>query len=91
MRLFVGNLAWSITEEELERIFAPYGTVRSAHLITHRDTGRSRGFGFIEMPYDTEAQDALAGLNGLVVEGRALTVSAARPREGAQRPRRPRW
>ena len=63
MRLFVGNLAWSITEEELERIFAPYGTVRSVYLLTHRETGRSRGFGFVEMPYDTEAQDAIAGLH----------------------------
>jgi RNA recognition motif-containing protein len=90
MRLFVGNLAWTITEEELERIFAPYGTVRTAHLITHRQTGRSRGFGFVEMPYDTEAQDAMTGLNGVVVEGRALTVSEARPREEREGPRRSR-
>ena len=90
MRLFVGNLAWSITEEELERIFAPYGTVRSVYLLTHRETGRSRGFGFVEMPYDTEAQDAIAGLHGIVVEGRALIVSEAHQQEGRGGPRRPR-
>jgi RNA recognition motif-containing protein len=90
MRLFVGNLAWSITEEELERIFAPYGTVRSVHLITDRATGRSRGFGFVEMPYDPEAQDAIAGLHGIVVAGRVRIVSEAHPQEGRGGPRRSR-
>ena len=64
--------------------------MRSIHLVTHRETGRSRGFGFVEMPYDTEAQDAITGLNGIVVEGRTLVVSEARSHEGRGGPRRPR-
>ena len=91
MRLFVGNLAWTITEEELERSFAPYGTVRNAHLLTHRETGRSRGFGFVEMPDAREAQAAIEALNGTSLGGRTLTVNEARQREDRGGPRRPRW
>ena len=90
MRIFVGNLDWAITEDELERLFAPYGIVDRAQIITDRDTGRPRGFGFVEMPDATEARAAIAGLHGTSLGGRPLTVNEARQREGEDRPRRPR-
>jgi RNA recognition motif-containing protein len=70
MRIFGGNLAWGTTEEELARLFAPYGSVDRAQIVTDRETGRSRGFGFVEMPDATAAQAALAGLNGTSLGGR---------------------
>src|SRR5690348_15008074 len=97
MQIFVGNLAWSTTEEELGQLFEAYGSVNSVRVMTDRETGRSRGFGFVEMPDSTEAQAAIAGLHGTEVAGRQLTVNEARQREergGSQRPReerRPRW
>jgi RNA recognition motif-containing protein len=91
MHIFVGNLAWATTEDELEQLFAPYGRVDRAEIITDRNTGRSRGFGFVEMPDAREAQAAIDGLNGTSVEGRPLTVNEARPREDRGGPRRPRW
>ena len=91
MRSFVANIAFTTTEDELERLFEPYGIVHRTQIATWRDSGRSRGFGFVEMPEATEAQAAIAGLNGTSIEGRPLTVSEARPREGDHRPRRPRW
>jgi RNA recognition motif-containing protein len=95
MRLFVANIAFTTTEEELERLFAPYGSVDRVQIITDRDTGRSRGFAFVEMPDATQAQAAIAGLNGTSLGGRPLTVNEAREREdrgGPRRePRRPRW
>jgi hypothetical protein len=91
MRIFVGNLPRSTTEEDLAQRFHPYGAIASVHILTDRDTGRSRGFGFVEMPDASEAQAAIAGLNGTSLEGRPLTVSEAHPREGEERPRRPRW
>jgi RNA recognition motif-containing protein len=90
MRIFVGNLDWAITEDELERLFEPYGIVDRAQILTDRETRRPRGFGFVEMPDATEAQAAIAGLNGTLLGGRTLTVSVARQREGEDRPRRPR-
>jgi cold-inducible RNA-binding protein len=97
MNIYVTNLAYTTTEEELSQLFEPYGSVESVRIITDRETGRSRGFGFVEMPDATEARAAIAGLNGTALGGRALTVDEARPREG-QRPRddgdgrrRPRW
>jgi len=97
MRIFVANLAFTTTEAELERLFEPYGIVNRTQIITDRETGRSRGFGFVEMPNATEAQAAIAGLNGTALGGRTLTVNEARPRE-ERRPRddgdgrrRPRW
>ena len=96
MNIFVGNLAWTTTEEDLAQLFEPFGTVEQAHIATDRDTGRSRGFGFVEMPDDTEAQAAIDELNGSSIGGRPLTVNEARPRE-ERRPRgegdgrRPRW
>ena len=89
MRIFVGNLAWSTTEDELHQLFEPYGEIERTHIITDRETGRSRGFGFVEMPNLTEANAAIAGLNGTALGGRQLTVSEARAREGDERPRRP--
>jgi RNA recognition motif-containing protein len=79
-RLYVGNLPYSISNSELQQIFEPHGTVTSAQVIMDRDTGRSKGFGFIEMGTDAEAQKAIQALNGAEVEGRALTVNEARPK-----------
>jgi RNA recognition motif-containing protein len=80
-KLYVGNLSYDVSDTELEQIFAPFGTVRSAQVIADRDTGRSKGFGFVEMGSDQEAQAAIQALNGKDVGGRALTVNEARPRE----------
>jgi cold-inducible RNA-binding protein len=80
-KLYVGNLAYGVTDSDLETMFAAHGTVQSAQVIMDRDTGRSKGFGFVEMGNDQEAQAAIAGLNGQDKDGRALTVNEARPRE----------
>src|SRR5687768_5842313 len=80
-RLYVGNLPYSVSSSELETMFAEHGTVTSAEVISDRDTGRSKGFGFVEMSNDQEAQAAIAALNGQDNGGRALTVNEARPRE----------
>ena len=79
--LFVGSLPWSVHDEQLAQIFAEAGTVDSARVITERDTGRSKGFGFVEMASDDEAKKAVETLNGKEIEGRAITVNEARPRE----------
>ena len=91
MNIFVGNLAWSTTEDELRRLFASYGSVEQVRILTDRETGRSRGFGFVEMPDATEAQAAIDGLHGTSLGGRTINVNEARQREGNERPRRPRW
>ncbi|MFL5341505.1 MAG: RNA recognition motif domain-containing protein [Gemmataceae bacterium] len=80
-KLYVGNLAYSVGDAELQKLFAEHGTVRTAQVIMDRDTSRSKGFGFVEMNSDQEAQAAINALNGKVVDGRALTVNVARPRE----------
>jgi RNA recognition motif-containing protein len=80
-KLYVGNLTYGVTDSALEQMFAPHGTVQSAQVIMDRDTGRSKGFGFVEMGSDQEAQAAIAALNGQQVEGRSLTVNEAKPRE----------
>ena len=80
-KLYVGNLAYSVTDGELQQMFEPHGTVQSAQVIIDRDTGRSKGFGFVEMSSAQEAQAAIAALNGQQSEGRSLTVNEARPRE----------
>jgi RNA recognition motif-containing protein len=80
-KLYVGNLPFKITESELEQAFAAYGTVSRATIVTDRDTGRPRGFAFIEMASDAEAQAAIDGLNGQSVGGRQIQVNLARPRE----------
>jgi RNA recognition motif-containing protein len=79
-KLYVGNLTYEVTNSTLEQMFTAHGTVESAQVIMDRDTGRSKGFGFVEMKSDQEAQAAITGLNGKDVEGRALTVNEARPR-----------
>jgi RNA recognition motif-containing protein len=79
-KLYVGNLTYGVTDSALQQMFAAHGTVQSAQVIMDRDTGRSKGFGFVEMGSDQEAQAAIAALNGKEVEGRALTVNEARPK-----------
>jgi RNA recognition motif-containing protein len=79
--LYVGNLSYNLSDSELEELFAAHGTVRSAQIIMDRDTGRSKGFGFVEMGSDQEAQAAITALNGKEVDGRTLTVNEARPKE----------
>lgn len=80
-KLYVGNLSYDVDSSALEGIFKPHGTVESAEIISDRDSGRSKGFGFVEMSSDTEAQAAIAALNGQECGGRALTVNEAKPRE----------
>src|SRR5437763_16016257 len=79
-KLYVGNLAYGVSSSDLEQLFTPFGTVQSAQVIMDRDTGRSKGFGFVEMGSDGEAQAAIAAMNGKDVDGRQLTVNEARPR-----------
>ena len=82
MKLYVGNLAFQTSAEDLQEMFAAVGTVESANVIEDRDTGRSRGFGFVEMATKEEGEAAIAQLNGKEVGGRSLTVNEAKPREG---------
>ena len=90
-KLYVGNLTYDVTDSALEQMFAAHGAVKSAQVIMDRDTGRSKGFGFVEMTNDQEAATAIRELNGKDVGGRALTVNEARPREdrGGSRGGRP--
>lgn len=85
--LYVGNLPYTISDSELQSLFEAHGSVQSAQIIIDRDTGRSKGFAFVEMGNDAEAQAAIAALNGKEVSGRALTVNEARPREERKGPR----
>jgi cold-inducible RNA-binding protein len=80
-KLYVGNLTYSTNDNTLQALFAPFGEVRSAQVIMDRDTGRSKGFGFVEMGDDQASRAAIAALNGKEIDGRALTVNEARPRE----------
>ena len=80
-KLYVGNLSYNATSSDLEQLFSQHGTVQSAEVIQDRDTGRSKGFGFVEMGSDQEAQAAITALNGQQHDGRALTVNEAKPRE----------
>jgi RNA recognition motif-containing protein len=84
-KLYVGNLSYEVDSSALEAMFAAHGTVESAQIIQDRDTGRSKGFGFVEMSSEAEAQAAIAAMNGTEQGGRALTVNEAKPRE--DRPR----
>ncbi|MEW6253251.1 MAG: RNA-binding protein, partial [Planctomycetota bacterium] len=79
-RLYVGNLGYTVTSADLEQLFAPHGSVQSAQVCEDRQAGRSKGFGFVEMGSDAEAQQAIAALNGQDHNGRALTVNEAKPR-----------
>lgn len=80
MKIYVGNLPWSIDDHKLAELFESYGEVASANVITDRDTGRSRGFGFVEMNDDEQARGAISGLADHQVDGRTLNVNEARPR-----------
>ena len=80
-KLYVGNLAYGVDSSDLQKLFEAHGSVRSAQVIMDRDTGRSKGFGFVEMGNDQEAQAAIAALSGKEVDGRQLTVNEAKPRE----------
>jgi RNA recognition motif-containing protein len=81
MKLYVGGLAYSVTEDELKAFFAEVGTVTSSAIIKDRDSGQSKGFGFVEMSDDTEAQEAIKTLNGKELSGRSIMVNEARPQE----------
>jgi RNA recognition motif-containing protein len=80
-KLYVGNLSYNVSSADLQQLFAPHGDVQSAQVIEDRDSGRSKGFGFVEMGSDEEARTAIAALNGQEHDGRALTVNEAKPRE----------
>jgi RNA recognition motif-containing protein len=89
MNIYVGNLAYSVTDDDLREAFAAFGEVARASVIMDRDTGRSKGFGFVEMPDNSQADAAIKGLNEKELSGRAIRVNEAKPRE--DRPRRPRY
>ena len=91
MNIFVGNLAYSATDPDLRQLFEQYGVVDKVNLITDRDTGRPRGFGFVEMPDSQAARAAIQGLQGKDLGGRAITVNEAKPREPRREPRQARW
>lgn len=90
-KLYVGNLSYQTQESELRDAFAEYGTVVSANIVNDRDTGRSRGFGFVEMTSDEEARAAESAMNGKEVDGRTLKVNESRPRENRGGGGRDRW
>lgn len=85
MNIYVGNLSWEVTEDELRQAFESFGQVTSVSIITDKYSGRSRGFGFIEMPTETEAKAAISGLNGTLLRDRAVNVSEARPHNEGRR------
>jgi RNA recognition motif-containing protein len=89
MNIYVGNLAYGVTDDELRDAFSAFGEVSRANVIMDRDTGRSKGFGFVEMPDNAQAEAAIAGLNEKDLSGRPIRVNEAKPRE--DRPRRPRY
>ena len=91
MNIFVGNLAFSTTDRDLRQLFEPYGVVDEIRVIMDRETGRSKGFGFVEMPDGTAASTAITKLQGQEMEGRTLTVNEAKPREPRREPRQARW
>jgi RNA recognition motif-containing protein len=91
VNIFVGNLEFSATEQDVRQLFEPYGAVDTIKIITDRDTGSPRGFGFVDMPDSRAAQSAIQGLQGTELGGRALNVNEARPREPRREPRQARW
>ena len=91
MNIYVGNLAFTTTDYDLRQLFEPYGAVDEIRVIMDRDTGRSKGFGFVEMPDSAAAKAAIQGLNGKELDGRALTVNEAKPREPRRETSRSRW
>jgi len=91
VNIFVGNLAFGATEQDVRQLFEPYGVVDEIRVITDRETGRSKGFGFVEMHDGTAARTAIVKLQGQELEGRTLTVNEAKPREPRREPRQARW
>ncbi len=91
MRIYIGQLPFSSNDEELAAVFAPYGEVASARVIRDYETGRSRGFGFVEMANDAQAQSAIEALNGFEMSGRKIVVNEARPRQPRPRQERDNW
>jgi RNA recognition motif-containing protein len=91
MNIYVGNLAFSVTDHDLRQLFESYGVVDESRVIMDRETGRSKGFGFVEMADSAAANTAIRGLQGTELAGRTLTVNEARPREPRREPRQPRW
>ncbi len=91
MNIFVGNLAYSATEDDLRQRFEQYGVVDKVNVITDRDTGRAKGFGFVEMPDTAAAKAAIEGLQGKELDGRTLTVNEAKPRAPRREPYQARW
>jgi RNA recognition motif-containing protein len=91
VNIYVGNLAFTTTDHDLRQLFEPYGVVDEIRVITDRDTGRSKGFGFVEMPDSAAAKAAIQGLQGKELAGRTLTVNEAKPREPRREPSRSRW
>ena len=91
MNLYVGNLPYDISEDDLRAAFAAYGEVASANIITDRETGRSKGFGFVEMPNNSSADAAIKGLNGSALNGRAIKVNESKPRNDRGGGRAKRW
>jgi RNA recognition motif-containing protein len=89
MNIYVSNLSFNVQDEDLKQFFTPYGEVTSAKVITDRESGRSRGFGFVEMSDDAASRKAIAELNGSSVDNRTITVNEAKPRE--DKPRSNRW
>ena len=91
MNIFVGNISFNSTDEDVRQLFEAYGTVNTVNIITDRDSGQPRGFGFVEMSNSREAHSAIQGLQGKEIGGRALNVSEAKPREPRREPSRARW
>lgn len=85
MNIYVGNISWDLTEEDLKSAFEPHGQVSTVKIITDKYTGRSRGFAFVEMPEKAEAEAAISGLNGKELKGREIVVNEARPRQEGSR------
>ena len=91
MNIYVSNIAFNATTQDLRQLFESYGAVEKINIITDRDTGQSRGFGFVEMPDTRAAQSAIQGLQGKALGGRTLNVNEAKPREPRREPRQARW
>ena len=89
MNIYCGNMSFDATEDDVRGLFAAFGDVSTVNIISDRDSGRPKGFGFVEMPQQEQAQAAIAGLNGKEFKGRALNVNEARPK--TDRPQRPKW
>jgi len=89
MNIYVGNLSWNLKDQDLANLFAQYGEVTSAKIITDKFTGRSKGFGFVEMANDDQAQAAIAALNGSAVDGRNVVVNESRPKPEGEYKKRP--